>query len=884
MSQAKENVFNICSFNCNGLNNASKRKDVFDYIRNKNWNIIFLQESHLLTKDEHFIRTCWGYEVIVCGNYTNKNGVTILFNNNFEYKVLDVKKDVDGCFIAVSIEFLKKRFTLINLYGPSSGDKPGFFDSITKIIELYNNDAVVIAGDWNCYLDRDLDVRNYASTVNRPRTRKKIMEIMAAYDLYDVFRELYPEKRQYTWRQFNSIKQSRLDYFLLSENLMNDVNNIYIEPGYRSDHSFVVLSFNKEQFIRDRPFWKFNNSLLKDIEYVNEIKNIILDTKKQYALPVYNFDNLSEVDNNMLFFNISDQLFFETVLLAIRGKTISYATYKKRSDNEREKDLEKGISILENSLDAHNIDDLEQLKLELEEIRESKIQGAAVRSRARWLLQGEKVNKYFCNMESRNYLDKSMPLLERDNRVIITSQSGILQEVQTFYKKLYKLEGVEDLKLENENWNAPKLDVNDIAATEGLISYEEAIAALRKMKNDKSPGPDGFSVEFFKFFFVDIGFFLVRSVNEGFTKGELSVTQKQGMIVCIPKEGKSKRFIKNWRPISLLNTTYKIVSSCIANRLKRVLPKIIHESQRGFLKGRYIGENVRLLYDTMLYADRANIPGMFLLIDFEKAFDSVSWSFMLKCLEFFNFGPDLICWIKTFYNNIFSCISVNGQYSSWFNVERGCRQGDPSSCYLYLICAEVLSLMIRKNVNIKGINIKGKECLLSQFADDTTLCLDGSEKSFNETMSVLSKFTRISGLKVNIDKTQIVWIGSMKGSDIRYMRDKNFIWDPGTFKALGIIFSTDTNRIVQLNYDNKLLSIKRILNAWNKRNLTAFGKIAIIKSLALSKIVHLFINLPDPPVEVISALEKEFFKFLWDGRPSKIKKINHLQTILRRRS
>jgi hypothetical protein len=173
-------------------------------------------------------------------------------------------------------------------------------------------------------------------------------------------------------------------------------------------------------------------------------------------------------------------------------------------------------------------------------------------------------------------------------------------------------------------------------------------------------------------------------------------------------------------------------------------------------------------------------------------------------------------------------------------------------------------------------NIKGKECLLSQFADDTTLCLDGSEKSFNETMYVLSKFTRISGLKVNIDKTQIVWIGSMK----------NFIWVPGTLKALGIIFSTDTNRIVQLNYDNKLLSIKRILNAWNKRNLTAFGKIAIIKSLALSKIVNLFINLPDPPVEFISTLEKEFFFYFFGmGDPVKFKKkINYLQTILRRRS
>jgi hypothetical protein len=138
------------------------------------------------------------------------------------------------------------------------------------------------------------------------------------------------------------------------------------------------------------------------------------------------------------------------------------------------------------------------------------------------------------------------------------------------------------------------------------------------------------------------------------------------------------------------------------------LPNIIHESQKGFLKGRYIGENIRLLYDTIMYTNKQNIPGMLLTVDFEKAFDSVSWSFLENCLRFFNFGHDIVKWVKTFYCNISTCISVNGQYSSWFSINRGVRQGDPNSPYLYLICAVYLSLMIRKNPSIKGINIKKK--------------------------------------------------------------------------------------------------------------------------------------------------------------------------------
>ena len=113
----------------------------------------------------------------------------------------------------------------------------------------------------------------------------------------------------------------------------------------------------------------------------------------------------------------------------------------------------------------------------------------------------------------------------------------------------------------------------------------------------------------------------------------MSVTQRQG----ISKEGKDTIFFLNWRPITLLNTVCKIASSCIAKRVKTVLPQLIHDDQRGFLKGRYIRQNIRLLYDTLLYASKHRIPGLLLMTDFEKAFDSVAWSFTEKSLTAFNF-------------------------------------------------------------------------------------------------------------------------------------------------------------------------------------------------------------------------------------------------------
>ena len=124
------------------------------------------------------------------------------------------------------------------------------------------------------------------------------------------------------------------------------------------------------------------------------------------------------------------------------------------------------------------------------------------------------------------------------------------------------------------------------------------------MKRDKSPGISGFTTEFFKVFWKQLGYFVLRSANEGFENGELSITQRLGLITCIPKENKPKQHLKNWRPLTLLDTVYKIASGAIANRLKQVIDKIINKDQTGFLKGRYIGENTRLIYDLMNYTEQ----------------------------------------------------------------------------------------------------------------------------------------------------------------------------------------------------------------------------------------------------------------------------------------
>ena len=505
------------------------------------------------------------------------------------------------------------------------------------------------------------------------------------------------------------------------------------------------------------------------------------------------------IPDSKIQFIVNDQLFLETLLLEIRAKTLSYSSFKKKEQDKLEKNLIAEIKILE----ERNNPSLHSLTEKQHEIRKERLRGSLIRSRSKWIDEGEKPTKYFCNLETRNHVSKIIPRLTLDDGSDVTTQTEILTEVERFYKSLYQKNKDEiiDYDLNNViNANIDKLSNSDRDSLERKITVDEAAITLKNMSYNKSPGSDGFTTEFFKMFWKDLGHFVVRSLNYGYESGTLSQTQCQGIITCIPKDGKPKHFMKNWRPITLLNTIYKIASGTLANRIKTVLPKIINSDQTGFIPGRYIGENTRLIYDIMHYTEENNIPGTLLMIDFEKAFDSVSWNFIPKSLQFYNFDPSFQKWILVTQSNSISAVTQAGFLSSFFNLERGCRQGDPILSYIFLLCAEILDTKIRHNDNIKGITINETEHKLTLYADDTTAILDGSEKSLREAVKEINDFYLYSGLKINISKTQITWIGSKKYANERLCADLNLNWTT-RFVLLGITYDVDLTKITTLNYD-----------------------------------------------------------------------------------
>ena len=496
-----------------------------------------------------------------------------------------------------------------------------------------------------------------------------------------------------------------------------------------------------------------------------------------------------------------------------------------------------------------------------------------LRSRCRYEDLGEKPTAYFLNLEKRNFTNKVITKIIDDDKEY-TSTEEILNCQKRYYKTLYSESIIiDDNPIENIlGENKSKLSVHDSNSLEGELKCSELAEALKNMKNSKTPGNDGFTAEFFKFFWIDLKMYILNSLNYGYKTGSLSITKKQGIITCLPKPNKSPFYLKNWRPISLLNVIYKLASSVIASRLKKVLHKLVHDDQKGFISGRFIGENIRIIYDILFETKQQEIPGLLLSVDFQQAFDSVSWKFIAKTLDYFNFGPSFKKWIKIFQNGSESCILQNGHMSDYFCLQRGCRQGDPISPYIFILCAEILSHMIRKDTNIRGIVIKNKEFKLSQYADDTQIFLDGEEISLRKTLQNLHLFYRMSGLKINVDKTRAIWIGSMAKSNKKLCKEFKLDWDQGPIKILGVTFTPEIYNLWDHNSKDLLKKVESTLLNWSKRKITLLGKITVIKSIAISKFVHLFLALPNPPENLVKTLNKLCFNFIWNGGPDKIKR------------
>ena len=494
---------------------------------------------------------------------------------------------------------------------------------------------------------------------------------------------------------------------------------------------------------------------------------------------------------------------------------------------------------------------------------EEQASGAKIRSRAKWVEEGEKSSKYFYNPERKNYSNNNIKQLKKENGSHTTNNKEILNEQYKFYNKLYEKDSISEESIKNylnpiENLNI--LNEEEMCTLEGEISEKECEIAIKSIKLNKSPGSDGIPVEFYITFWSEIKSLVIDSMNSAYQNGELSITQKRGILNLIFKKS-DKNLLSNWRPIALLNTDYKVLAHILANRLKKVIPRLIHTDQSGYIKGRNICFNIRLIQDVIDYFEESDQECAIVFLDFQKAFDTVNYDFLFSVLSKFNFGESFRRWVNITYTNAKSCVTNNGWTSKPFPVEKSIRQGCPLSALLFLLVVEVLATKLRKNVEW-GLKIKENEqnkvIQISQLADDTTLFFTNEEAIING-LKLVDDFGNVSGLKLNKEKTDGLWlcrVGNRKDNLA------NINWDKSNIKALGVHFGYDKKEVKRKNWEGKIASIKTCLRYWNTRDLSLQGRIQIIKTLALAKVVYLTASI-NTPNWAIKEINKEFFTFLW---------------------
>ena len=709
-----------------------------------------------------------------------------------------------------------------------------------------------VGGDWNLVRNTRLD-KSGGVIGTKEKSLEKLDDLMNFLEINDTWRVKNPSNKRFTWRQKTPLIQCRLDFFLTSDHIYDSISDLDIIPTIHSDHSAITLSFQTINSANRGPgFWKLNNSLLKDKAYIEEIRTLINSFKLQNT-------------------EITDKrLYWDFLKYEIKKQTIKFSKTKRQRVKTRQEQLEKRLIDLEKHV-LQTLDEYEHVKAELKEIEREKIEGILVRSRIKWYEEGESSTKYFLRLEKQNSSRKHIQKLKLKSGREITDPTEILDEEKKFYEELYNAPVLSDnFQQLSDNFLGspliPRLTINLQTICEGQLSQNECLEALKTCSKNKSPGNDGITFEFYLTFWEFLKDPIVACFNESFMKTEMSVSQRQALITLIDKKGKDRLFLKNWRPISLLNNDYKLATKAITLRLKKVIHNLIHHDQSGFLDGRDISHSLRTVLDIIEITNRNNKKGMLMLVDFEKAFDTINITFLRKVLETYNFGPNFRQWVNTFYTNISSCIVNNQTSSAYFNIKRGVRQGDPLSSYLFILVVEILSINVRNDKNIRGVSCQGTEIKLVQYADDTTRIFKDVE-SANNFLQMVNTFSEISGLKLNVEKTEAIWLGSDKN---RKEKPLGIKWPDKPIKLLGLYIGHNDKDLEISNFRHKLIDLKRLLHSWEERDLSIIGRILVVKSLAVSKFVYLF-NLISFPLNVLKEIENSINEFVWKGKAKKVK-------------
>ena len=498
---------------------------------------------------------------------------------------------------------------------------------------------------------------------------------------------------------------------------------------------------------------------------------------------------------------LNKRLIWEILKINIKEYSISHSVKRSVSLNLELKDIQNDLDsinnlITENYTKGINVEDLELqrniLQSKLVKHYKLKSEGIGVRSRAKWIGEGEKNSKYFLSLEKQRQSNNVIRKV-KDGDEIVSRDTGILKSITQFYETLYSKKTLTQANIDDylASIELPELCTEDTQSCDSPFCEQEFETVISELKLNKSPGLDGLTPEFYKQFWNYLKIPYLDMIAESFSQGVLPESIRKSVVTLIYKKG-DRELLQNYRPISLSNYDYKILSFVLAKRLQKVIHNLISTDQTGYIKKRNIATNIRIISDVINKCEHENIPAAVIGLDFEKAFDSLNWEFMLKTVKKFGFGNFFCKWINILYTKPTLIVKNNGWTTKNIFMEKGIRQGCPLSALLFILSVECLSSNLRKSKSIEGVKIGDIEIRTLQYADDTTLIL-ANETSIVNALKVIQNFTRLSGLKLNLEKCEGIWLGSLKNRPQNF-HDIKFTSEP--IKILGVYVGIDSDKCI----------------------------------------------------------------------------------------
>ena len=736
---------------------------------------------------------------------------------------------------------------ICSVYAPND-DSPMFFEALDQnLMDLHWNRLII--GDFNLVLDTTLD--RYNSNANNLKAAKRLKEMMNEYALSDTWRLRNIHERFYSWRNHTGARASRIDFFLLTKSAEQLCEHCTYTQGVKSDHSAIFLTLKDNVHERGAGYWKANTSLLENEDILKKIKmktqRDIQATATKDPLEQWKYVKSKIIKN----------------LKQAARENVSEKQLIKAQLAEKISSYEECFPLPEKDYKLYI-----ETKEEFNQILDEKAQQIIFRSKVRWHENGEKPSRYFLNLEKVRGAAKTCQMLLREDGTKVETLSEIMDEQCKFYRTLYKSDPTVIFEINNPS-HEEFLKDQDIVQLDADLSLRELKTAIMGMSKNKAPGPDGLPIEVYQKLWDELSDVLLKTYKYVFEKGEMHPDAMNGVLNLIPKQGKDTRFLKNLRPITLLNSDYKIIERVIANRIQEVLPGIIHHDQAGFMKNRQAALVVRKMMDLMQLCQNNEEQGIMLCLDFVKAFDKVEEKSIQGSLHYFGFPRFIKEWVRILYTGFTVQIQNNGFLSEKIQIQRSVHQGGCCSAFLFIILVEIMASKIREDQNIQGLKDGESEHKLNQFADDTSIASTFSQTSLDAAFQKLEWFKTQSGLELSYEKTSIYRIGSLRNSDMKLITQQQISWVTEGVQVLGI-FITHKDNILEKNYSPIITRAENTIKSWRSRTLSLSGKITVINSLISSMFVHKMMVLPQMSEEIIRKIESLFSDFIWSGAKPKI--------------